>query len=436
MNPEPEEEIESPKGLLKLGTLAAFAGILIGLIGGAFRFGLTWADTHRTQWIEQLHSWPWLGWIVPVLFAAVAAAVARWLVRFAPLAAGSGVQHVEAVMRCEAERAPLLVLPVKFFGGLLAIGAGLALGREGPTVQMGSTIGAWIADRCRMVVADVRAMQAALAGAGLAVAFNAPLGGALFVFEEVSRSFRLRLVIATLISAGAAIAVSRLMLGDTPDFRVVNPPATPVPALLAYLIFGALLGVLGVWYNRSTIFWMDAIASLRRLPVEMRAALVGATVGLVGWFAPEWIGGGDPLNQDLLLNGAGLGILVLIFGVRWIIGPLSYSAGTPGGLFAPLLLVGSTLGLLFAGGANLMLPESLHLIGSAFAVVGMAAYFTAVVRAPFTGIVLIAEMTATTHLLVPMMISCFAATTVSTLCKGPPIYDTLRSRMLAQLKRS
>lgn len=85
-------------------------------------------------------------------------------------------------MRGEAERAPLLVLPVKFFGGLLAIGAGLALGREGPTVQMGSTIGAWIANRCRMVVADVRAMQATLAGAGLAVAFNAPVGRALFVF--------------------------------------------------------------------------------------------------------------------------------------------------------------------------------------------------------------------------------------------------------------
>jgi chloride channel protein, CIC family len=432
MNVQLAEEVESPKGLLKLGALAALAGVLIGLIGGAFRFGLAWADTHRTQWIESLHEWTWLGWLAPVLLAAIAAALARWMVRFAPLAAGSGVQHVEAVMRGEAERAPLLVLPVKFFGGLLAIGAGLALGREGPTVQMGSTIGAWIADRCRMAVDDVRSMQAALAGAGLAVAFNAPVGGALFVFEEVSRSFRLRLAVATLISAGVAIAISRAMLGDAPDFRVVNPPATPVPALLAYLVFGSLLGILGVWYNRSTIFWMEAVASLHRLPVEARAALVGATVGLVGWFAPEWIGGGDPLNQELLLNGAGLGVLVLIFGVRWILGPLSYAAGTPGGLFAPLLLVGSTLGLLFAGSANWLLPENLHLAVGAFAVVGMAAFFTAVVRAPFTGIVLIAEMTATTHLLVPMMISCFSATTVATLLKGPPIYDTLRTRMLSQ----
>lgn len=170
--------------------------------------------------------------------------------------------------------------------------------------------------------------------------------------------------------------------------------------------------------------------------MEVRAALVGAMVGLVGWFAPEWIGDGDPLNQDLLLNGAGLEILVLIFVVRSIIGPLSYSASTPGGLFASLLLVGSILGLLFAEGANLMLPESLHLIGSSFAVVGMAAFFTAVVRAPFTGIVLISEMTATTHLLIPMMISCFATTTFSTLCKSPSIYDTLRSRMLTKLKRS
>jgi CIC family chloride channel protein len=148
-------------------------------------------------------------------------------VRWAPVASGSGVQHVEAVMRGEAEPAGLRVLPVKFVGGTLAIGSGLALGREGPTVQMGATIGISIARWLRMGSDDLRTIQAATAGAGLGVAFNAPMGGAIFVFEEVARNFRVRLTIATLIACAAAIGVSRLVLGDRPDFAVA--PIAPPP---------------------------------------------------------------------------------------------------------------------------------------------------------------------------------------------------------------
>ena len=170
---------------MRLALVAVASGLLTGVVGAGFRLSLLQAESLRAALLGWARQWPAVGWVIPVTIAAVLVAVAAWLVqRFAPLAAGSGVQHVEAVMRGEAGPAPIAVLPVKFVGGVLAIGSGLVLGREGPTVQMGATIGARLAQRGALDDASVRIVQGAAAGAGLAVAFNTPLGGIAFVFEE------------------------------------------------------------------------------------------------------------------------------------------------------------------------------------------------------------------------------------------------------------
>lgn len=421
-------------GLTKLSILALAGGCMIGLVGGIFRFLLETADERRTALIGQAWGSGWAGFLIVAVSVAVLAAAARALVRLAPLAAGSGVQHVEAVMRGEAEAAPLRVLPVKFFGGLMAIGGGLALGREGPTVQMGATIGSTLAGWCRLKPADLRDLQAAMAGAGLAVAFNAPVAGMLFVFEEVAREFRIRLSIVALMAGGSAVAVSRLLIGDQPDF-LINQQAVPGPsAALACLLMGCLLGLLGVVYNKSVIGALEITARLRAVPPEAIAAGIGLIVASVGWFAPGWIGGGDPLNQQLLTTAPPVGVLVLILGTRWFLGVASYAAGTPGGLFAPLLVLGTSSGLIFAAGANAVVPGILDPQGAAL--VAMVAFFTAVVRAPVTGIVLLSEMAATTDLLIPMIAAAFGATLTATLLGGPPIYDTLRERMLRPAARA
>ena len=417
-------------GLLRLALTAALAGALTGAVGGSFRAALNWAEPVRERLALSLASAPAWGWIAVALAAAGFAAAARWLVRFEPLAAGSGVQHVEAVARGEAKRAKLRIVFVKFLGGLLSIGgAGLALGREGPTVQMGATIGSECAERIGADPATRRDLHAALAGAGLAVAFNAPLGGAIFVFEELTRKFRLRLGLATLLACAVAVGVARMMLGGKPDFAVEIPHFSGWKSGLVFLALGSFMGVLGVAYNRFILVFADFAAAVKVAP-ELKAAFVGAIAGIVGWFAPQWAGGGDSMNQTLLSQGAPLGVLAALFAVRWVLGPLSYAAGTPGGLFAPLLLVGSTCGLFFGPLADLAeIPRA------ALAVAGMAAFFSGVVRAPFTGIVLIAEMTAVEGMLVPLMLACFGAVASATAMKGPPIYDSLRARMLASGKR-
>lgn len=419
---------DSRRGLVRLATVAIAAGCLIGLVGGAFRLVLLHAADLRADlvsWSDQYGAW---GFAFPVLTAALCAAAARALVRLAPEAAGSGVQRVEAVMRGEEQPATLRVLPVKFVGGALALGSGLALGREGPTVQMGAVIGSTLARWARLIAQDVRDLSAAVAGAGLGVAFSAPVGGALFTFEEVRRAFTLRLAVASLLACSAASGVALLMLGAEPDFLLEPPPIPGVESVLPVLVLGAVLGALGVGYNRFVVRLLDLSDAWPRIPPEAKAAAIGALVGLLLWFEPLLVGGGDELNQSVLEGRMPLGSLLLILVVRWFLGPLSYTAGTPGGLFAPLLLVGAAAGALFAGTCNAVFGIALDPV--AFAIIGMSTFFTAVVRAPFTGIVLIVEMTATTTQLMPMLAAAGMAMAAATWLRGLPVYDTLRLRML------
>jgi len=147
--------------------------------------------------------------------------------------------------------------------------------------------------------------------------------------------------------------------------------------------------------------------------------MVGALVGLTAWFAPDLVGGGDAITQRVLAGTEALLIVSVVFILRFGLGALSYAAGTPGGLFAPMLVLGSPSGLLFGTFCSHWFP-SVAPHPTAFAVVGMAAFFTAVVRVPVTGIVLVAEMTASFTLLLPMLAACFAAMVMPTLLRNAP----------------
>lgn len=412
------------RSLFPLALLSCVTGALTGLLVALFRLSLRHADHWRNSFIAWAHHRPVIGLPLTLVLIAGAAATAAMLVRrFSPYAAGSGIPHVEAVAKGELPPAPLSLIPVKFFGGVLAIGGGLALGREGPSVQMGADVGVFVGEKFHLSQSDCMALLAACGGAGIATAFNAPIAGAVFVLEELVRHFDTRISVAALGSSCCAIAVARSMLGRAPDFKLPALAFAGFGSGFLFLGLGVMAGFLGIAYSRA-LLGSISLANRLKWPIELRAAIIGAFVGLVAWFAPGLVGGGDAITQQTLSGEENILLLPLVLALRFILAPVSYAAGTPGGLFAPMLVIGAQLGLLFAAVCGRVLPH-LDVAPVAFAVVAMAAFFTAVVRAPVTGIVLVIELTASFTQLMPMLWACFAAMVIPTVFGVQPIYESL-----------
>lgn len=443
MNPRPfPTEDDRKASLLVLALLALVAGGASGLICAGFRLALMEADRLREALIAWAHGWRFAGFLLVTVGTGLAAAVAAGLVRwFSPYAAGSGIPHIEAALHEQLPPAPPGLLPVKFIGGLLAIGAGLALGREGPSVQMGAVTSHILGKLFRRGWPDCRALLAAGAGAGLAVAFNAPIAGAIFVLEELVQRFEGRTAIVALGASATAILIARLFLGDSPDFHVaIAGSATVATGPLAYaaaatwplyVALGIVAGLAAALYSLALLAAVSLTDRLHRVPAELQAGLIGAAVGICGWFAPDLVGGGDQITQNILAGEASVAMIPFAFLLRFGLGAISYAAATPGGLFAPLLVLGAQLGFVSGTVCRLAFP-GLEIQPEAFAVVGMAAFFTGLVQAPVTGIVLVIEMTAGFTMFLPMLVACFAAMLVPSLLGVPPIYHSLRERAVGR----
>jgi len=419
-----------PGQWLFLMVVASLVGALAGLVGGAFRIVLAALARGRTEMIVWAHhngSWWWFGWAIPMGLCAAGAAAASYLTqRLAPQTAGSGIPRIESVLRHHLRPAAFWILPVKFFGGALAIGSGLALGREGPTVQMGGTIGRLISDALKRFLPEPWTLIAAGAGAGLAVAFNAPMAAVMFVVEELLHRFSARVFSATLAACISGTVVLRLMLGNATEFGSPRLTVLPAEVLPSYLLLGLLAGLLGVAFNLSLIRGMRLADRAAHWPRGAKGALVGAAAGLLAWYLPGVVGGGESVAQTAIVTAIPWGVLCSLLAARFVLTIASYSGGAPGGIFAPLLALGALLGGAFASVESSLLHRPYD--PAPYAIVAMAACFTAVVRSPLTGVILLLEMSGSWPLILPMMAASLTAYAVPELMGNPPIYDSLRER--------
>lgn len=416
---------------VRLYIAAVTAGVTVGGLGGIFQLLLKYADSLRLQLAQRASQYGlYSGFLLILIVCVFSAVAARFLVGADARASGSGIQYTEAVWLNEAAPSPLSLIPRKFFGALLALGSGMALGREGPTVQMGEVLGGFAAARFGLGRDDLRILTVSAAGAGLGVAFSAPLSAVLFTHEEVTRTVTLKTVAVSLLCSVAACSVSVGIVGEHPDYSaaVRSFDFQQTSLVLVYAVFGAVTGMLGVLYNRFVLAMLTIRSSFHYMSPEVYAGLIGAAVAVLLWFAPELAGSGETLTQQLLDRDQPFALLVLIASVRWILGPLCYSSGVPGGLFAPLILMGGVFGQIFADCAGLD-PVS-------FCAVGMAAFFAASVQAPVTGVLLVLEMTACWQLMIPMMTASVAAYITASAAAEEGIYTSLRKRAFAdkQLK--
>jgi len=407
---------------------ALIVGLVAGLISSAFREALQWSETHRIAWLHRLS--PITGLLGALVVGAVGGGLGLWLVRrFAPEASGSGIPHMKSVVLGEEQLHWRRVLPVKFLGGLASIGGGMALGREGPTIQIGGATGLMVSSwfRVKPGEGERKALISAGAGAGLAAAFNAPLAGVIFVLEELHGAFTPVIFVAAFLASVTADVVCRVMTGDTPVFALRGMPVPSLNALPVALVVGGIAGLGGVLFNRSLLASLDGFDRLRRWPPFAVGSLAGFAAGFAAWIYPDVSGSGAILARHAMAGEIAIRGLIVLVVARFALTMVSYGSGAAGGIFAPLLVIGALGGLAVGSAAHLVVPAwAAH--PEVFAVLGMGALLTSIVRAPLTGIVLMVELTGEYDYMLPLLVGCFAAYGVAEAMRDVPIYEALRER--------
>lgn len=420
-----EPEVKRRHILMK----ATVVGIVAGLIASGFRLGLENVETLRETTVSRFPGWQ--GFLVAVGGGAIAGSAGLWLVRkFAPEASGSGIPHLKSVLLGEAPMRWKRLLPIKFLAGIISIGGGLTLGREGPTVQMGGAAGMMVASwfRIKSGFGEKKALMSAGAGAGLAAAFNAPLAGVIFVLEELQGNFTPVVFVAAFLSSVSADVVGRLLAGDAPVFHLREIPVMELQELPLALLLGVVAGLGGVLFNRTLLGSLNISERLTN-STWIPGAVAGVMAGFAGWIIPGLAGGGGRLVDQAIRGEFVWAALPLLLVARFLLTMSSYGSGSAGGIFAPMLVIGALAGLLFGQSVEAVFPSFIE-NPETFALLGMGALFTAVVRAPLTGIVLMVEMTGQYEFMLPLLVCCLSAYGVAEWLKSPAIYEALRHRKL------
>ena len=412
--------------------VAALAGLLTGVVGSLFHQlvlrTLGWSK-HLPEHVGL--QGPWLYVVMAVFSATFFCAAVALVRRFAPEASGSGVQEIEGAMAGLREIRWKRVLPIKFIGGTMALGAGLVGGREGPTIHMGAAIARGLSARMHLRVNDARALWGAGGAAGLTAAFNAPVASVIFILEEARKSFpySLRTYSAVVIACGFSAIATAAISGSTP-FMALPATAMPLSFLPVFIVLGAILGVLGVVFNHVILTGLELSRriGLRTSPYLV-PALLGLIIGPMLISFPQATGGGETLAVTLAQNPLPIGLLGLVVLARFFMSAASYSTGAPCGIFAPILALAVAFSVFLATVLGLVLPLPPGAV-VAFAVAGMAGLFSSTIRAPLVGIVLVAELTGAYGLIIPTFLTAITSALVSVGLGGRPIYEVLLERTL------
>ncbi len=417
-------------GQLRYIVLAAAVGVIAGTIGSMFHLAIN-TLLHWPAQLREIVEGPLLITLA-ALITLGATMVSVALVRHAaPEAGGSGVQEVEGAMADLREIHGARVLPVKFVGGIAAIGSGLVLGREGPTIHIGASVAAMLSRRFALDATQRSGLLAAGAAAGLACAFNAPVAGVLFVIEETRRQFPYRYdtYMGVIAASLLATVMTQWIGGMAPDLTM-QAARMPIAMLPLFVLLGGLLGAVGVLLNASLLKGLDLAAAMGTKVPYAYPAVIGASIGALLVLLPQTVTGGETVITELVRQQPGVMILLALATVRFCTTVGSYSTGVPGGIFAPILSLAACIGLAFAGVLNTIVPGE-SFVPAAFAIAAMGGLFTACVRSPIVGVVLTLELTGAYDVAVPLLATCLVANLTAQWLGGRPIYEQLLARTLA-----
>jgi H+/Cl- antiporter ClcA len=414
---------------LKLFGEGIFIGFIVGFIIVAFRYLLEQAEMLRSVIYSYLQTGYWPLTILWFLALFGIAYLLNWIVKTEPMSAGSGIPQVKGIILGFMKMNWLNVLLTKFIGGVLAIGAGLSLGREGPSIQLGATVGQGISRSLGRSKMEERYLLTSGASAGLAAAFNAPLAGVMFSLEELHKNFSPTVLMSAVAAALTAVLVSQQFFGYNPVFNFIGLPILPINYYGLIIVLGILMGFLGIAFNRFLIKSLEIYEQQTLLSGMWKLALPLVLAGIIGFFLPEILGGGNNLVDELATKSFSLNMLWLLLIGKFFFTMVSFGSGVPGGIFLPMLVIGALAGSVFShiliNFGQLDPYYSTNII-----VLSMAAYFSAVVKAPITGSILIMEMTGSFNHMFSLIIVSMTAYLVTDIAKIKPIYEELLERSL------
>lgn len=343
---------------------------------------------------------------------------------------GSGIPQVEGQLAGNLEMRWWSVLWRKFIGGVLGIGSGLFLGREGPSIQLGAAVGQGFAEMTKHTESERRILIAGGGAAGLSAAFNAPIASTLFILEEVYHNFSPLIWTTALASSISANYISLHFFGLKPALQMINIQTLSLLQYWHLIVLGLILGLLGYLYQNVLLKSTDLYNILHKIPIFYRSIVPFILVIPIGLYLPQTLGGGNEIILSLVQSKS-LTVLLGLFLLRFIFSMISYGSGLPGGIFLPILTLGAIIG---AGYATVMIMLGLlpakYLTD--FIIFGMAGYFAGIGKAPFTAILLVTEMVGSLHHLMPLAIISLVSFLVIDILGGAPIYDSLLKKLIGQ----
>lgn len=422
---------ENPKYIFRLTIQGVMVGIFAGLMVCLYRFLLYGSENVLRDYLTIIK-----GNIVYIILFFIALAIMGILIDFLTKwevdSAGSGIPQVYAEVKGHMEANWAKVLFSKIVAGVLTALGGLSLGPEGPSVQIGGMAGKGIAKLFKGSKTDELRLILVGSAVGITAAFNAPMAGVIFVFEEINHGFDKTLVFIALVSAIVSDFISKIIFGQSTilNFPVLN---IPLESYWVLIVLGIFIGILGYVYNVGMIKSSDFMAKLT-IPSWLKFVLVFMVSGVVALSIPEISDGGHFMMDMLDVTIPSLGVLVLLLVLKYLFSMFSFSSGAPGGIFLPILVLGAYIGAVFG---SIVVPTFgwQHDLIYRFVIISMAGFFAATVRSPITGIVLLAEMSGSTESLVAMIIVSLIAYAVPTLLGNEPIYESLYDRLLLNKNR-
>jgi CIC family chloride channel protein len=415
------------KAKLTEHTFMIIVAIIIGVLAGFSAIGIRFlieeisniSFSGEGTLLENIINTPWYFKIlVPIVGAII---VGPLIYFFAPEAKGHGVPEVMQAILLQGGKIRPRVALIKALASAITIGTGGSVGREGPIIQIGSSLGSTVGQFFKIPSKRLKTLVGCGAAAGIAAAFNAPIAGALFAVEIILMDFAVAQFSPIVISAVMATVISHYFEGNLATFTVRSYVYVTPYEIGFYFILGALAGLVSYLFIKLLYYFEDYFDNKLNIPEYTKPIIGGLGIGIIALVFPQVMGVGyDSINHAL--NGTMIWYiaLILVF-VKVFATSLTLGSGGSGGIFAPSLFMGAMLGYFFGHFVHFNFPEITAPPG-AYALVAMGGLVAGTTRAPITAIIIVFELTNDYNIILPLMITCIISTILSSKLSRESIY--------------